>query len=221
MAEDEFQIQEQWREDAHEFFFKFWRHWDAWVISVLGGSICLILVLRGILTGISERAMWIVIVLGIIRSAFKTWRDQKRAHEATKAANAIEIATLKTKIDDREKRQLIKNDLGKLLQQLEDRRREISAMSSTQYREQHINGQDVVSLSIVNGIEQYISKNVGFAEAKVFESLAGLNLTTFHDSVESHGSLADLERFRRRQIRMTEHLDHWATQLKELITGYN
>lgn len=95
MAEDEFEKQEQWRQDAKEFFFKFWRHWDAWVISVLGGSIFLILTLRGILTSISERAMWVVVTLGVVRAAFKTWRDQKRRGEDLQQNQKIEIAALK------------------------------------------------------------------------------------------------------------------------------
>jgi len=139
----------------------------------------------------------------------------------TKQRLEDEIKNLKNELDDKGNHQAIKKDLATFLDNIELRRREISAMQISEYRDQYINGQDAVSLSIVNSAEDFISRQVGFAESKLFVSLSGIQLTRFNDDLDAHGLLQDLEKFRRKQIRMMEHLDHWATQLKQLISNYN
>ena len=233
MAEDDFEKQEQWRIDAREFLWKFWRHWETWVISILGGSVCLILQFRGVLTTISAPIIWGIAMLGVIISAFKTWRGEKRAHEAIQRANSVEtkalnnqIEEMQTKLNQRAERKVNKHVLGVYLDNLESRIRTIEKTDSNEYMSKWENEKDVESMKLIDDIGAFISKNVGVGEAAAFTSLAGIQLTSRNGAPQIVTSVFDQYTRKRvendsKKLHMIEHLDHWAKQLKQLINNYH
>jgi hypothetical protein len=187
------QEEEQWKKDTWDFIFKFRRHWDFWIISVLGSSALIIVQWSGFITTLPTPIIWLVAMLGIVMASFKTWRDQKRIAESkelelaqSKKANDHEkLALISQHIQQRQElekknqelaekferfldKSIAKAALGSWLERLRICRNEVREVSGYGYNKDVAKEKTEKINQLASEVSDSLNRHLGFAEAEMF-----------------------------------------------------
>jgi hypothetical protein len=182
----------------------------------------------------------VMVFRGIFWPPFMVHEAQQRAHDDAQKklaeAHANEIKNLERQLGEihlpamtREER--LRNTLADFLLLLEARIKEVRKMSPVEYIDsledksqrqglsldqlvERINSMlDTVSLEIVARIADFLEKNIGEGQGKLFRSISGIALSPPDRTDDLMAVYAN------RQKLYLDHLQHWAKNLVEIIKG--
>jgi|ERR1044071_959516 hypothetical protein len=229
----------QWRLDIRRFLFAFAKHWETWVALVLSGGTASIFQWQGRITVIPGWALWLVAMSGIMVSAFKTWRDQKRIAESAtseleklKSTHEKSIEVLRATLERKEseidrltseliglrdsnqtvaKHELARAILGELLMQLDLRIETILSLHVEEWYKTLTDEEDKESMTIIWKIRECLYKHFSPADAALFISKEGLRPSSRVDGLTTFHSHLNC------RSNVVDHLKHWSAQLKSIL----